>query len=96
MHGFSVTISCCVKILNIPNKFVKYSNVPLFKAATLVAYGPAIKWVKISIKEMDFDGNYMVPSEDYSLRISMENMRLRDDLQREEQIRGRHPVSLRG
>ena len=52
--------------------------------------------MKISIKEMDFDGNYMVPSEDYSLRISMENMRLRDDLQREEQIRGRHPVSLRG
>ena len=45
---------------------------------------------------MDFDGSYMVPSEDYSVRIGMENMRLKDDWQREEHIRGSHPVSLRG
>ena len=41
----------------------------------------------MSIKEMEFDGNDAVPSEDHSLRISMENLRLRDELQREEQIR---------
>ena len=50
----------------------------------------------MSIKEMEFDGNDVVPSEDHSLRISLENLRLRDDCQSEEQIRGSHPVSLRG
>ena len=37
-----------------------------------------------------------VPSEDHDLRISMENLRLRDDCQREEHITGSHQVSLRG
>ena len=50
----------------------------------------------MSSKEMQFDGNDAVPSEDHSLRISMDNLRLRDDCQREEHIRGSHPVSLRG
>ena len=32
MYGFPLAISCCVKISNIPSKFVKYIDVPLFKA----------------------------------------------------------------
>ena len=38
----------------------------------------------------------MVPSEDHDLRISMENLRQRDDCQREERITGSHQVSLKG
>ena len=34
MYGFTLAISCCVKISNIPSKFVKYIDVPLFKAVT--------------------------------------------------------------
>ena len=49
----------------------------------------------MSSKEMEFDGNDVVPSQDHDLRISMENLRLRDDCQREEH-RGSHQVSLRG
>ena len=45
---------------------------------------------------MEFDGNDVVPSQDHDLRISMENLRLRDDCQREEHITGSHQVSLRG
>ena len=45
---------------------------------------------------MDLDGNYVEPSEDQSLRISIENLRLRDNCQREEPIRGSYPVSFRG
>ena len=45
---------------------------------------------------MEFDGSDVVISEDYFLRISMENLRLRDDYQKEEHIRLNHPVSLRG
>ena len=48
------------------------------------------------MKEMEFDGNNVVQSEDHSLRISMENLRLRDNCQREEHIRESDPVSLRG
>ena len=50
----------------------------------------------MSIKEMEFDGNDVVPSEDHSLIISMENLRLRDGYQMKEHIRGSHPVFLRG
>ena len=50
----------------------------------------------MSIKEMELDGNDVKPSEDHILRISMENLRLRNDCQRGEHIRGSHPVSLRG
>ena len=50
----------------------------------------------MSSKEMEFDGNDVVPSEDHDLRISMKNLRLRDDCQREEHITGSHQVSLRG
>ena len=32
MYGFTLAISCCVKTSNIPSKFVKYIDVPLFKA----------------------------------------------------------------
>ena len=32
----------CVKISNIPSKFVKYINVPVFKAVTLVVHDAAI------------------------------------------------------
>ena len=35
MYGFPLAISCCVKISNIPTKFVKYIDVPLFKAVTV-------------------------------------------------------------
>ena len=35
MYGFTLAISCCVKTSNIPSKFVKYIDVPLFKAVTL-------------------------------------------------------------
>ena len=42
MYGFPLAISCRVKISNIPSKYVKYIDVPLFKAATLVVYGVAI------------------------------------------------------
>ena len=38
----------------------------------------------MSSKEMEFDGNDVVPSKDHDLRISMENLRLRDDCQMEE------------
>ena len=51
--------------------------------------------MNISIKEMEFDGNDMIPSGDYSLRISVENLKLRDDCQREKHIRGSYPVSFR-
>ena len=34
MYGFTLAISCCVKTSNIPSKFVKYIDVPLFKAVT--------------------------------------------------------------
>ena len=46
MYGFPLSISYCVEVSNIPNKFVKYIDVPLFKAVTLVLYGPTIKWEK--------------------------------------------------
>ena len=42
MYGFPLSISYCVEVSNIPNKFVKYIDVPLFKAVTLVLYGPTI------------------------------------------------------
>ena len=42
VYGFTLAISCCVKTSNIPSKFVKYIDVPLFKAVTLVVYGAAI------------------------------------------------------
>ena len=45
---------------------------------------------------MEFDGNYVVPSEDDDLRISMENVRLRDLGQKEEHITGSHHVSSGG
>ena len=44
---------------------------------------------------MEFDGNDVVPSQDHDLRIRMENLRLRDDCQKEEHITGSHQVSLR-
>ena len=34
MYGFTLAISCSVKTSNIPSKFVKYIDVPLFKAVT--------------------------------------------------------------
>ena len=42
----------------------------------------------MSIKEMDTDGSDLVLREDHSLRTSMENLKLRDDCQREKHIRG--------
>ena len=45
---------------------------------------------------MKFDGNDVVSSENHNLRISMENLRLRDDCQSEQHVRGSHQVSLRG
>ena len=45
---------------------------------------------------MEFEGDNVVPSEDHDLRISMKNLRLRDDCQRDEHITGIHQVSLRG
>ena len=75
MYGFFV--------LKIPSKFIKFTDIPLFKAVTLVVYGAAINFVKMSIKEIEFDGNYVVASEDHSLKISMESLRLRDYCQRE-------------
>lgn len=51
--------------------------------------------MKMSFKEIEFDGNNVVPSKDHSHRTNMENLRLRDDCQREEQIRGCYPVSLK-
>ena len=50
----------------------------------------------MSSKEMEFDGSDVLPSEDHDLRISMENLRQRDDCQREERISGSHQVSLKG
>ena len=50
----------------------------------------------MSSKEMKFDGNDVVSSENHNLRISMENLRLRDDCQSEQHIRGSHQVSFRG
>ena len=50
----------------------------------------------MSSKEMKFDGNDVVSSENHNLRISMENLRLRDDFQSKQDIRGSHQVSLRG
>ena len=40
--------------------------------------------------------NIRKSSKDQSPRINMENLRLRDDCQREGHIRGSYPVSLRG
>ena len=96
MYGFTLEISCCVKTSNIPSKLVKYIDVPLFKAVTLVVYGAAINRVNMSSKQVEFDGNDVVSSEDHDLRISIENLRLRDDCQRKEHITGSHEVSLRG
>ena len=45
---------------------------------------------------MEFYGNDVAPTENHGLRVSMENLRLRDDCQREEYIKEIHPVSLRG
>lgn len=95
MYSFPLVISCCDNLSNIPSKFVKYNDDPLFKVVTLVLYGAAINWVKNSIEEIEFDGNDLVPSEGHSFRSSMENLRLRDDFKREEYIRGSHPFSLR-
>ena len=39
MYSFPLAISCCVKISNVPNKFFKYIDVPLFKAATVGVRG---------------------------------------------------------
>ena len=50
----------------------------------------------MSSKEMEFDGSDVLPSEDHDLRISMENLRQRDDCQREERISGSHQASLKG
>ena len=33
----------------------------------------------MSIKEVNFEGNDLIPSENYSLRISMENLGLRNE-----------------
>ena len=96
MYGFTLAISCSVKTSNIPSKFVKYIDVPLFKAVTLVVYDAAINWVNISSKELEFDGNDVVPSQDHDLRINMVNLWLRDDFQMEEHITWSHQVSLRG
>ena len=96
VYGFTLAISCCVKTSNIPSKLVKYTDVPLFKAVALAVYGAAINRANMSSKEVEFDGNDVVSSEDHDLRISIENMRLRDDCQREEHITGSHEVSLRG
>ena len=94
MYGFTLAISCCVKTSNIPSKFVKYIDVhPLFKAVTLVVYGAAINWVNMPIKEMEFDRNDVVPGKGHDLRISMENLTLRDDCQREEHIQGSYQLS---
>ena len=96
MYGFTLAISCSVKTSNIPSKFVKYIDVPLFKAVTLVVYDAAINWVNISSKELEFDGNDVVPSQDHDLRINMVNLWLRDGCQMEEHITWSHQVSLRG
>ena len=40
----------------------------------------SIEW-KCLKQRKEFDGNYVVPSEDHNLKISMENLRLRDDCQ---------------
>ena len=40
----------------------------------------------MSSKEMEFDGNDVVPSQDHDLRINMVNLWLRDDCQMEEHI----------
>ena len=45
---------------------------------------------------MEFDGNDVVPSEEHNGRISMKNLRLRDDCQKEEHMIGNHQFSLRG
>ena len=50
----------------------------------------------MSSKEMKFDENDVVSSENHNLRISMENLMLRDDCQSEQHVRGSHQVSLRG
>ena len=56
----------------------------------------------MSSKGMEFNGNDVVPCEDHDLRISMENLRLRDRCQGEEHITGNHhrnisqEFSLRG
>ena len=51
----------------------------------------------MSSKEMEFYGNDVkVTSEDHDLRISMENLMLRDHCGREEHITGSHQVFLRG
>ena len=39
---------------------------------------------------------WYIPSQDHDLRISMENLRLRNDCQMEEHITGSYQVSLRG
>ena len=69
MYGFPLSISCCVEISNIPNEFVKYIDVSLFKAVTLVVFGSTIKWEK-RCQSKKFDASIVVPSEDHSLRKS--------------------------
>ena len=50
MYGFPLAMFCCVKISNIPSKFVKYIDVPLFKAVTEVP-GVSILTYKANSKE---------------------------------------------
>ena len=50
MYGFPLAMSCCVKISNIPSKFVKYIDVPLFKAVIEVP-GVSILTYKANSKE---------------------------------------------
>ena len=38
MYGSTLAISCSVKTSNIPIKFVKYIDVPQFKAVTVHAF----------------------------------------------------------
>ena len=38
MYDFTLAISCPVKTSNIPSKFIKYIDVPLFKAVTACFY----------------------------------------------------------
>ena len=87
LYNLFLAICFCMKD-NISTKFVSKSRL-LHK----VAYGAAIICGKMSIKEVNdgLAGMLKIPSDDQGLRISMENLKLKDN-QKEECESANHPI----
>ena len=56
MYGFTLAISCCVKTSNILSIFVKYIDVPLFKAVIDTITNPYDIYIKKTLWPLFVDG----------------------------------------